>query len=255
MSFNIHGGNSNQYSGSGCASLPKDLNKFKQVIQQKRASIILAQEIHRKQADDLARSLGFPRPYFVWTKTCSTGQRHLDYGNAIISRYALKGRRRYVLHTAAADVARKEYTRLAAASVVVNGRRIRLYNTHLTAGGTDADRNQQVADILRIVPQDQASAGVGHRSILGGDFNFTPTSTPYQRLVPFGLFKDAWVVRNPALGSGPTAPAASPRVRIDYVLMEKDSGFGVDAAEVVDICQGSICISDHRPVRVQFTVR
>jgi endonuclease/exonuclease/phosphatase family metal-dependent hydrolase len=265
MSFNLHGGNSNQYSGSGCSRIPtdKELNKFKQVIEQQRASVVLAQEIHRGQADDLARGLGFPKPYFVWTKTCKAGNRALDYGNAIISRYRLADLRRYPLHTSRtrpgpdrkSDLERKEYTRLAAASITFNGRVIRLYSTHLTSSGTDADRNQQVADILRIVPQDEAIAHAGHRSILGGDFNFTPNSTPYQRLVTFGLFKDAWAVRNPAPGSGPTVPAATPRVRIDFILIENNSGFGVGQTQVVDICQGNICLSDHRPVTVHLTVK
>jgi endonuclease/exonuclease/phosphatase family metal-dependent hydrolase len=255
VSFNLHGLNSNGYSGSGCSRIPTDVSKFKQVIQQTRASVVFAQEIHRGQADDLARALGFPSPYFVWTKTCSSGHRALDYGNAIISRYPLTARHRYSLHTAAVDRARKEYTRLAAASVVVNGHRIRLYCTHTTAKGTEDEKNGQVADILRIVQQDQASAGAGHRSILGADLNFTPTSTQYLRLVPFGIFKDAWAERNPALGSGPTAPAESPRIRIDYVLLEKNGGFGVEAVEVVNVCQGNVCLSDHRPVKAQLSVR
>lgn len=254
MSFNLHGGNSNQYRGSGCDRIPTDLSRFRQVIRQQRATVVLAQEIHRKQADDLARSLGFPRPYFVWTKTCRAGRPDLDYGNAILSRYVLSGRRRYALHTAGPDASRSEFTRLAAATVVVNGRRIRLYNTHLTASGTEADRNQQVADILRIVPADRAAARAGQRTILGGDFNFTPNSTPYQRLVTLGLFADSWAVRNP-LGSGSTAPAAAPTVRIDYVLFGDGSRFGVGRTAVVDICRGNVCISDHRPVLAEVIVR
>jgi endonuclease/exonuclease/phosphatase family metal-dependent hydrolase len=265
MTFNLHGGNSNQYSGSACSRLPskEDWNKFKQMIKNQGASIVLAQEIHREQANDLASGLGFPKPYFVWTKTCTSRNRKLDYGNAIISRYRLTDLRRYVMHTSntrpnpdtKSDLERKEYTRLAAASITFNGRIIRLYSTHLTASGSDADRNMQVANILRIVPKDEALARAGHRSILGGDFNFTPNSSPYQSLMTAGLFKDTWAVKNLDLASGPTVPAATPRVRIDYILIESKSGFDIGQTKVVDICQRNICISDHRPVTVQLTVK
>jgi endonuclease/exonuclease/phosphatase family metal-dependent hydrolase len=265
MTFNLHGGNSNQYSGSACKRLPskEEWNKFKLMIKEQGASVVLAQEIHREQAKDLAAGLGFQKPYFVWTKTCTTKDRKLDYGNAIISRYRLTDLRRYGMHTSntrpnpktQSDLERGEYTRLAAASITFNGRIIRLYSTHLTASGSDADRNTQVADILRIVPQDEALAHAGHRSILGGDFNFTPNSSPYQRLMFAGLFKDTWAVKNPAPGSGPTIPAATPRVRIDYILIESKSGFDIGETKVVDICQRNICISDHRPVTVKLTVK
>jgi endonuclease/exonuclease/phosphatase family metal-dependent hydrolase len=264
MSFNVHGANPNNSSGSNCNPdrIPKDMTKFKELIQKYQATLILVSEIHRRQAYDLAHSLGFPDPYFIATKSpCGIrGRRDLDYGNAIISLYPLRDKRRYSLHTADSDAARDEYTWLAAASIVVNGRRIRAYTTHLTASRFERDRVLQVRDLLRIIPRDEAIAKVGHRALLGQDLNFRPSSAPYNELVTddpvtdkSGLFIDAWKKRNP-FDSGFTEPAANPMQRIDYVLLEKESGFGVVRAVVGDICTSNgICLSDHRPVIVELS--
>jgi endonuclease/exonuclease/phosphatase family metal-dependent hydrolase len=266
MSFNVHGANPNNSPGSNCnpARIPKNMAKFKELIQKYQATLILVSEIHRRQAYDLAHSLGFPDPYFVPTKSpCGVdGRPDLDYGNAIISLYPLRDKRRYSLHTAKTDIAhgRREYTWLAAASLVVNGRRIRAYTTHLTASGSDGDRLLQVRGLRRIIPRDEAWAKVGHRALLGGDLNFRPDSDPYKELVTddpatdeSGLFIDAWKKRNP-FDSGFTEPAGNPMRRIDYVLLEKQSGFGVVRAVVGDICTSNgICLSDHRPVIVELS--
>jgi endonuclease/exonuclease/phosphatase family metal-dependent hydrolase len=257
MSFNVHGGNSNQYHGSGCdpAHMPVNMERFKRVIQSNGASVVIINEIHKRQGRDLARRLGYPDPDFVWTKICNSRNRDLDYGNAILSRYRLTERRYYDLHTAAPDRTREEYTRLSAATISVRGRRVRIFNTHLTASGDESDQNLQVEGILRFVPQDEAFAGAGRRSILGGDLNFIPFSNPYQKLVTLGIFRDAWAEWNSNLGTGATIPAAAPRNRIDYVLLRRSSGFHVEQARVVDICSGHVCLSDHRPVLVRLTFR
>jgi endonuclease/exonuclease/phosphatase family metal-dependent hydrolase len=255
MSFNLHGGNSNQYHDSGCnpAHMPVNMDKFKQVIQRNGAAVVIANEIHKRQARDLARSLGFPDPHFVWTKICNDSNRDLDYGNAILSRYPLTDRLYYSPHTSDGDKARREYTRLVAATISVGGYRIRIYATHLTAGGSDLDRQKQVGEILQTIPLDEAWAGVGNRSILGGDMNFTPNSIPYKKLVT--LYRDAWAEWNANIRSGATEPAAAPANRFDYILWQRSNGFKVELAKVVDICDGNICLADHRPMLAQLALK
>jgi endonuclease/exonuclease/phosphatase family metal-dependent hydrolase len=118
----------------------------------------------------------------------------------------------------------------------VRGTVVSVFNTHLEPGRPQV-RLGQIAATMRTL------AGSQHPLILGGDLNATPGSSTL-RVARSGL-RDAWV--DAGRGPAETAPAGSPRIRIDYLLYAPP--LRVTRTEVLPGL-----VSDHRAVRSRFVL-
>jgi endonuclease/exonuclease/phosphatase family metal-dependent hydrolase len=280
MTFNVHGGNSEQAlypSGqvnNNCVVIPPNLNPVRRRIalynstHARKLDALALQEVHRGHAEQLARDLGYPPPHFVMTLRCNQRNPALDYGNAILSPHPMADRRDYKFRSPE-EQQRGEVAKLAAASVrVAPGKWVRVYNSHLTINpkGNEAEHqrwlNMQVSDVLYIVNLDEFFVFHGVRSVFAADFNTTERTDAYDHLTNAargGLFDDAWRKLYPA-GTGRTTPASTPHLRFDHIFFDRRSDLKVWGSEVLDICErgagGSAkmidCISDHRPVVTTF---
>jgi endonuclease/exonuclease/phosphatase family metal-dependent hydrolase len=124
--------------------------------------------------------------------------------------------------------------------VVVNvfGAHVHVYGTHLDYRGDPTVRRMQVADMLRIMSEDQ-----GQRQVLLGDFNARPNAAELAPL--WGYVADAWLTGGS--GSELTYPASAPDRRIDYITVT--SRVTVRSARVP-----YTLASDHRPVVADLIV-
>lgn len=118
----------------------------------------------------------------------------------------------------------------------VDGTVVSVFNTHLEPGLPQVRLRQVVATMRTL-------AASPHPVVLGGDLNAAPGSATLR--VATSALRDAWV----DAGTGPslTAPAASPRIRIDYLLYAPP--LRVTRTEVLPGL-----VSDHRGVRSRFVL-
>ncbi|MFB0537738.1 MAG: endonuclease/exonuclease/phosphatase family protein [Anaerolineae bacterium] len=124
-----------------------------------------------------------------------------------------------------------EQTAIVHAQVSVGGEPLDAYGIWL--GLEPEERAAQLTDALEFI------AGEGP-VVLGGDFNSTPDSPVYRRLVEAG-FDDPFVAGG--FEPAPTFPSESPQRRIDYVWMR---GLSAVNAQVLDSTA-----SDHRMVVIE----
>ena len=125
-------------------------------------------------------------------------------------------------------------------TIDVDGIEMSIYGTHLEHTSSAARQSQMnvIAPILRADPRPK---------IFGGDLNATSGSATMSTART--VLEDAWT--SVGVGAGHTAPAANPRIRIDY-LMDGDAAT-VDVtplrAEVL-----APVVSDHLPVRATYQI-
>lgn len=119
--------------------------------------------------------------------------------------------------------------------------RIRWVGLHLDASREDGDRWEQVGALAQECGKD------GIPTLLAGDFNATPDSRVMQRLLEAASdWEDTageW--------AAPTIPAASPRLRIDYVLASPRGVWRTVESTVL----AEPVSSDHRPLLVALRQR
>jgi endonuclease/exonuclease/phosphatase family metal-dependent hydrolase len=116
------------------------------------------------------------------------------------------------------------------AVLVIGGRKVHVYDTHLDYRADPSVRRQQVADMLAYF------GGASVPMMLMGDLNAEPTAPELAPL--FARLHDAWSANG---GTGLTYPAEDPKKRIDYVLVSDQ--FRARSASVP-----ATVASDHRPV-------
>lgn len=116
------------------------------------------------------------------------------------------------------------------AVTVIDGVRVRVFNTHLDYRADPRVRQQQVRAMLDLIT---ARAGP---TVLMGDLNAPPSAPELQPL--FARLRDAWGADEER---GLTYPAHAPEKRIDYILLSGHFG-------VVDIRVPAVRASDHLPV-------
>lgn len=152
------------------------------------------------------------------------------YGTLVLSRYPLVSAKNTFLPQPAGTQRRG----LLHVVIDVAGTEVSVYNTHLQNADPSA-RLQQAAAMRNIV------AGDPRPRILGGDMNAPPGSDP------MNIITSSWTDTWSSVGSGPgrTAPAGSPRARIDYLL--HGGGLTPLAAEVL-----GVRLSDHLAVRALY---
>lgn len=162
-----------------------------------------------------------------------------EYGVALLSRFPIAEFRNDSLtrhSTQDPNATPARMPGLLNAVVVVNGRRVRLFSTHLDYRADPGVRRTQVNETLRLIRPDEPT-------VLMGDLNAPPTAPELQPL--FRVLADAWIVCG---GDGWTYPADKPVKRIDYVLTS--SHFRTRAAAVV-----ATAASDHRPIVAELVFR
>ena len=186
------------------------------------------------QAAELGRALGMDVRFApIYRLPNSDRTKPLrEFGVAILSRHRIVSFRNDTLtrlstqDTAAGPM---PMPGLANAVMEVQGRRIRVFSTHLDYRADPRVRALQVMEMLRHADASEEP------TVLLGDLNAPPDAPELKPL--FTRFRDAWANRD----SGHTYPASAPVKRIDYVLTSSD--FFVSHAAVVPALA-----ADHRPV-------
>jgi endonuclease/exonuclease/phosphatase family metal-dependent hydrolase len=135
---------------------------------------------------------------------------------------------------------------VAQVGVVVNGRTINLFSTHVeyyTAAWRTTQINQALA-WMRNFPEPR---------IMLGDFNTTPGTSDYALMA--SPFQDAWmaagVTRTAFNGTGGTHGGS----RFDYVFYSRVAALSLQSVKVPDTRISGVYPSDHYPVVAVFTVR
>ena len=162
-----------------------------------------------------------------------------EFGVALLSRFPIVRFRNDTitrLSTQVKDPAPSPAPGLLDVLLDVQGRPVRVFNTHLDYRKDPAVRAQQVREMLGFI----GDAGVP--TIVFGDLNAAPDAPELQPL--FARLHDAW---SGSTSPGFTYPADSPHERIDYVLVSPQ--FGVRSARVPETQA-----SDHRPVVVELVL-
>lgn len=215
VSFNIHSG-IRKNGGLEMGRLIGEIKAWK-------PDVVLMQEVDNNrgrsgnvvQAQQIGEALGMS-----WV--AGSGQT----GNAVLSRFPLKSQRIIGLPRAGG-----RFDRHAVHAVLdVDGTEVSVYSTHFehtSSGAREAQAGALAAEL----------ASDARPKIVGGDLNSRSGSAPVERLRAAGL-GDAWAAGE---GTGNTAPAGSPRVRIDFVL--HDAFFTPVQAAVL-----ASAVSDHRAV-------
>jgi endonuclease/exonuclease/phosphatase family metal-dependent hydrolase len=162
-----------------------------------------------------------------------------EFGVAILSRHRIVSFRNDTLtRLSTQDTAQgpAPMPGLANAVVEIQGRRIRVFSTHLDYRADPRVRARQVTEMLRYIGDSEEPV------LLLGDLNAAPDAPELRPL--FGRLRDVWSSRS---DSGHTYPAPAPTKRIDYVLASSD--FFVGHAAVVPVLA-----ADHRPVAADLAI-
>lgn len=192
LSFNIHSA-IRKNGGLAAGTLIKEIGAWK-------PDIVLLQEVDNTrarsgnviQAQQIAGALGMS-----WVSGSG------DTGNAILSRFPVKEQAVIGLPRAGG-----KFPRHAVHAVVdVEGTEVSVYSTHFDHMSQGA-RIAQATALARIVRADTRP------TVVAGDLNSRVSSTAVGTLRAAGL-GDVWAV---GTGTGNTAPAGNPRVRIDFIL-------------------------------------
>lgn len=192
LSFNIHSA-IRKHGGLAAGTLIKEIGTWK-------PDIVLLQEVDNNrgrsgnviQAQQIADALGMS-----WV----TGSG--ETGNAILSRFPVKEHDIIGLPQAGG-----KFPRHAVHAVVdIEGTEVSVYSTHFDHMSQGA-RIAQATALAKVVRAD------ARPTVVAGDLNSRVSSTAVSTLRGAGL-GDVWAVGS---GAGDTAPAANPRVRIDFIL-------------------------------------
>ena len=171
-----------------------------------------------------------------WTSTS------WSVGNALCSRYPFRTTTKYGLSTGQHS--------LAHGTIVVNGRTINLFSTHVSWSNASwrTTETRQVKSI---------AATWSENRIVMGDFNTWPNTTDYQIMA--SAYSDTWAEGLRAgIASSPSGSTGSTKgtSRFDYIYRS----FGATALSVSRIIVPNTSVngvkpSDHDPVVATFTVR
>ena len=267
-----------------------DLDRIAYTVES--ADVIALQEVERyfprsgqvDQVKELARRLRFHYWVYGAGVDIAADEELLDgevvhkrqqFGNMLLSRTPIITSRNHLLPKYA-SVGPLSIQRSALEGVIdFKGRALRVYSIHLTHISAD-ERLQQVDRILKIdrdaVRQGGPISGnpartdfarqadvatLPRESILMGDFNFTPDSEEYSRIVgpisdyggrvvnPEG-FVDAWKVKGNSEMSGVTAERRGEDVRMDFCFVRQSLSQHIRSVKIHSGALGS----DHKPFSV-----
>jgi endonuclease/exonuclease/phosphatase family metal-dependent hydrolase len=237
LTFNIH-------AGRGADNV-LDLERVERLIRSSGADLVGLQEVDRHysarsnwvdQGAELARRLDMHLAFgaTIDEEPPAPGRPHVQFGNAILSRYPITSSSLTLLPVTPG----LEQRGLLKAVVDVPGTDLEVFNTHL--GDVSAtDRVQQATRI-------QQEIGTPERpTILVGDMNATPEAPEVTTLD--GFLADAWITRGE--GPGYTFESKNPAARVDYVFTS--DAVRPQQSQVVVTDPGA---SDHLPVAVRLPI-
>ena len=270
-----------------------DLDRIARTVQD--ADVIALQEVERffprsgntDQVEELAYRLNFH--HWVYGAGVdihadrllpNNNIRHCrqQFGNMLLSRSPILTSRNHLLPKVASTGTPLSIQRSALEGVIsIGGKKIRVYSIHLTHISAEV-RLKQIKRILEIdrkaVREGGPISGVAkgtdfskqsdastlpRESILLGDFNFTPDSVEFSRIVgpmsdyggrvvsPEG-FVDAWVAVGNKSMSGVTAARGGKAVRMDYCFVRQTLSDKIRSTRIDSKADGS----DHKPMSVVF---
>lgn len=238
------------YDMEGRVSLAERTAEY---IMGKDADIICLQEFFLPRGIDVMTWLSAHFPGYQISYFMNPGHLGLS-GNVTLSRFPIEGKGRVKFEDTA--------NMAIYADLDIHGTRLRLYNCHyqsysislpriLKSFGTsdnaveDAGVKMKRAIPLRVAQVEQVLEDIEScpvRSMLAGDFNDTPLSYTYHRLIDGR--KDAFVKAGKGLGS--TYSGFYPLLRIDYIMYPDEElsalNCGIDRVQY----------SDHYPVLATF---
>lgn len=232
MTYNIH-------HGEGLDG-KVDLRRIAKLIRHEGADIVALQEVdkgvERTRQRDLAAELAT-----LTGLTCVFSNNFNfqggQYGNAVLTRFPVLTATN--LHYQM--LRPNEQRGLLQLLLEIHGRRLVFMTTHIDYRPDDAERLMNIEQIGQV-----AKPYADQPVIVCGDFNATPGSRTHSNMKE--LFADSWELIGS--GDGFTFPADSPRTRIDYLWVSRNT-----AIRPVRIWVPSSAASDHRPVVAEFEMR
>jgi len=144
-------------------------------LEQLQPDLVLLQEVWTKKA---RASVPAGRD---WSTAWSSGQANFFQENGLltISRHPILGGEFHPFRAAALPDSLVKKGALKVTIEVSNGLRLNVWNVHLQAGGSDAVRSRQIAELVGWV---RAANDGQIADLVAGDFNCTPGSPQYQAL-------------------------------------------------------------------------
>lgn len=149
-----------------------------------------------------------------------------EYGEGILSRYSFIRTRNVALPYTSGNEPR---TALEILVELPSGDTIAIVGTHLDHLKDEKDRIAQAARIVEVFSKNQ------YPTILAGDLNATPGSTPIKML------EKNWTASDDSNNPLPTYPSDNPKIKIDYVMFYPRHRWRAHKTEVI---QDTIA-SDH----------
>lgn len=228
MTYNIHAAAPPAQPGT------TDLAAIADVIKQANPDIVFLQEVDKNtgrngySGDQAAELAGLTEMNFSFYSAIPY-QRGF-YGVAILSKYPLKGIRKYPLPK---ELPEHEQRVLGIAQVDLPGiDSITVAVTHLQHNSATS-RVEQINEVARIL------GGIQQPLLLGGDMNEKPDVTAF-----ISVFDGAFTRTCAGVNCSNTFPAQNPTSIIDYLAYRPAQAFGVNAHQVI----GEHSASDHLPV-------
>ena len=230
-----------------------DLNRVASVIANQRPDVVALQEVMYNSSygngenqpetyKRLLESKTGQRWYYVYARMDGNwSSTSWAVGNMLLSRFPFNTYNRYAL----------SYDRsVAQATIVVNGRTINLFSTHVDYANSSY-RTTQTKQL-----RTWAGSWAENRIIMG-DMNTNPKTSDYYLLADY--YYDAWAeaVRNGSY-SAPTGSAGYTHggSRFDYIYESKGaSGLKLVKAWVINTSSGGAKPSDHDPVVATFAIQ
>ncbi|WP_300598072.1 endonuclease/exonuclease/phosphatase family protein [Niabella sp.] len=233
LTYNIYHGEEHYASGKS------NLKKIAAVINRYKPDFVAMQEVDsmtsrtasfnngvkKDLVAELAKMTGM-HGYFAKAMNYSEG----GYGEGLLSRYPAKP----VVHHLPTPAGGEGRALITIEHRFANGKKMVFAGTHL-CHEFDENRQAQAQAITDIL------LGMHLPVAVGGDFNITPESKPYGIITK--TMDDAAVrFGNPQL----TFPYTKPKVRLDYIFLNRGKTWNVKKVEVI----GNEDASDHKPVLV-----
>src|SRR5260370_15034888 len=140
-----------------------------------RPDLVLLQEVWTKEAAASAPAGA------EWSAAWSSGQANFFRENGLltISRHPILGGEFHPFHASALPDSLVKKRALKVTIELSGGLRLNVWNVHLQAGGADAVRSRQIAELVRWV---NAAQDGQIADLVAGDFNCTPDSPQYRAL-------------------------------------------------------------------------
>lgn len=215
-----------------------DLQGIANVILATNPDLVALQEVdsvtqRTAKTDQLKELASITGMYTYFAKAMNYGGG--GYGTGILSRFPITS-----AVTVALPSLKKGAEPRAAGIITVKlpgDSLLKFASAHLDAEDQPDDRVAQASALVEYFRETQTPV------ILAGDFNAIPAA---KEILTFRqLFSDA------TMQMGPTFPADSPRVKLDYIMVHPKSRWNVTGARIIE----EAVASDHRPVLSELELK